>query len=206
METQDGFSVTRHAYDLPTAWSAVFTSSASSSSDSDQIPTVSFNSEMDALKGLGHACGHNLISIAGCAAAVAVARALEQFQLPGRVVLLGTPAEESGAGKVRLLERGAYDGFDACLMVHPGKSGAGRHGAASVTTRCILGMSAEYVGVSAHAGGAPEAAVNALDAAVVAYSAISVLRQQLPPGVVVHGVIGGSEHWSSNSALFCPPR
>ena len=71
---------------------------------------------MDALPGIGHACGHNLIAIAGVAVAIAVKSALEKFDISGSVVLLGTPAEEGGSGKAILLERGAYEGMDACLM------------------------------------------------------------------------------------------
>lgn len=71
---------------------------------------------MDALAGIGHACGHNLISISGCAAAIGVAAALKEHGIPGKVVLLGTPAEEEGGGKTKLLAKGAYEGMDACLM------------------------------------------------------------------------------------------
>ncbi|GAA6054161.1 hypothetical protein JCM3770_003225, partial [Rhodotorula araucariae] len=196
MEKQVGFVVTPHAYDLATAWSAVYTSSAATTAN--EVPCIGFNSEMDALKGLGHACGHNLIAISGCASAIATARALEHFNIPGRVVLLGTPAEEAGGGKVLMLERGAYDGLDACLMVHPGAGSAGRHGAGVMTSLCITGLSATFFGTSAHAGAAPESGVNALDAAVSAYSAINALRQQLPRDVRVHGVISGGEEWSAN--------
>ena len=73
---------------------------------------------MDALPGIGHACGHNLIAIAGVAVAIAVKSALEKFDISGSVVLLGTPAEEGGSGKAILLERGAYEGMDACLMYY----------------------------------------------------------------------------------------
>ncbi|BGP57307.1 hypothetical protein JCM8202_001681 [Rhodotorula sphaerocarpa] len=197
MEAQQGFSVTRHAYDLETAWSAVFTSSATDPEDQD-VPTIGFNSEMDALKS-GHACGHNLIAISGCASAVATARTLEDFGLPGRVVLLGTPAEEGGGGKAIMLERGAYKGMDACLMLHPGGgSRSGQHGAGIITSNCISGVVATFKGRSSHAGATPEHAINALDAAFVAYSAISALRQQLPPGIKVHGIINGSDQWSPN--------
>lgn len=197
MEAQQGFTVTRHAYDLETAWSAVFTSSATDPEDQD-VPTIGFNSEMDALKS-GHACGHNLIAISGCASAVATARTLEDFGLPGRVVLLGTPAEEGGGGKAIMLERGAYKGMDACLMLHPGGgSRSGQHGAGIITSNCISGVVATFKGRSSHAGATPEHAINALDAAFVAYSAISVLRQQLPPGIKVHGIINGSDQWSPN--------
>lgn len=71
---------------------------------------------MDALKGIGHACGHNLIAIAGIAAAVATARLLEAYDIAGKVVLLGTPAEEASGGKAYMLKRGAYEGMEACLM------------------------------------------------------------------------------------------
>ncbi|BGP08568.1 Peptidase M20 domain-containing protein 2 [Rhodotorula toruloides] len=196
MSRQRGFVVTKHAYDLPTAWTAVFTSSAPS--NDDKLPVVGFNSEMDALKGIGHACGHNLIAIAGCAAAIGVARTLERFQLPGKVVLLGTPAEEAGGGKVVLLQRGAYDEFDACLMVHPGPGGGGKHGAGIMTSSCVAGLTFTYHGASAHAGGAPEKGRNALDAAVLAYQNVSALRQQLPKDAKVHGIITGCENWSAN--------
>ena len=196
MERQPGFVVERKAYGLATAWSAIFTSSAAS--NVEIVPTVGFNSEMDALKGLGHACGHNLIAVAGCASAIATARALEHFDLSGRVVLLGTPAEEAGGGKVVMIERGAYDGLDACLMVHPGAGGAGRHGAGVMTSLCIASLTATFSGAPAHAGAAPEKGVNALDAAVGAYSAINALRQQLPSDVRVHGIITGGEEMSVN--------
>jgi metal-dependent amidase/aminoacylase/carboxypeptidase family protein len=71
---------------------------------------------VDALRGIGHACGHNQIAIAGVAAALATAHVLEKHDLPGKVVLLGTPAEEAGGGKAYMLKRGAYDGMEACLM------------------------------------------------------------------------------------------
>ncbi|POY72166.1 hypothetical protein BMF94_4803 [Rhodotorula taiwanensis] len=204
MDKQDGFKVTRHAYDLETAWSAVFTSSAAE--NAKQVPTIGFNSEMDALKGLGHACGHNLIAIAGCASAVATARALEEFSLPGRVILLGTPAEEGGGGKAIMLERDAYKGMDACLMLHPGGGQDGKHGAGVITSNCISGIKATFHGVSSHAGATPELAVNALDAAFVAYSAISALRQQLAPGTKVHGIITGSDEWSPNEPIVIPSK
>lgn len=209
MERQPGFTVVRHAYSLPTAWSATYGSS-------DDV-TIGFNSEFDALKGIGHACGHHLIAIAGVAAAIGVARALHDHNLPGRVVLLGTPAEEHGGGKCDLLERGAYDGMDACLMVHPGPKGKG---AGTMTSTCIAGVEVQFSGRSAHAGvsknvnaglqrrhdslihtprqGAPERGINALDAAVLGYSNISALRQQVADGCRIHGIITGGEDWSVN--------
>lgn len=108
---------------------------------------------MDALPGPTHSCGHPLIAIAGCAAAVAVARTMKEHQIPGKVVLLGTPAEESGGGKQVLLNRGAYDEMDACLMVHPGPGGS--LGATPMTSTCLAAVTVEYKGKSAHAGVSP---------------------------------------------------
>ncbi|KAH7906610.1 hypothetical protein BJ138DRAFT_1220480 [Hygrophoropsis aurantiaca] len=107
MESQ-GFVVTKH-YILPTAWVATYTHGQGGR-------VLGVNSEMDALPGIGHACGHNLIGISGVAVACAAKAAMEQFGIDGKVILLGTPAEEGGFGKVRLFEKGAYEEMDMCLM------------------------------------------------------------------------------------------
>lgn len=104
---------------------------------------------MDALPGIGHACGHNLIAVAGVAAALGTARALEACKLPGRIVLLGTPAEEGGGGKCFLLKDGAYADMDACFMVHP----APFHGLGS--SLAIKRVTVTYRGRTAHAAGEP---------------------------------------------------
>ncbi|KAJ9103064.1 hypothetical protein QFC21_002486 [Naganishia friedmannii] len=187
MEKQ-GFQVERHAYGMDTAWKATYEVGQGGR-------TIGFNSEMDALMGIGHACGHNLIAISGCAAALGVAAALKKHNIAGKIVLLGTPAEEGGGGKTELLARDAYKGMDACLMIHPGTGG---NGSGSVTSTSIVGFTVTYKGKSAHAGGAPEKGINALDAAVAAYVNISVLRQQVPGTNRIHGVIAGSENWSAN--------
>lgn len=108
---QQGFQVERH-YKLETAWIATFTNGTGGR-------TIGVNSEMDALPGVGHACGHNLIAIAGVAVACAVKEVLVKHDISGKVVLLGTPGEEGGGGKVILLEKGAYEGMDVCVMCHP---------------------------------------------------------------------------------------
>lgn len=128
-----GFDVTPHYLGVPTAWRAIF-SHASSSASADKPRVIGVNSEMDALPGVGHACGHNLIAIAGVGVALAIKAALEKHDVSGKVVLLGTPgmhsssslrstqgadervAEEGGGGKITLLDAGAYDEMDACIM------------------------------------------------------------------------------------------
>lgn len=106
-----GFEVTKH-FHLLTAWQAAFTHGVGGR-------TVGINSEMDALPGIGHACGHNLIGISGVAVACAIKAALKKHDISGKIILLGTPAEEGGRGKVKLLDCGAYEEMDVCLMYHP---------------------------------------------------------------------------------------
>lgn len=104
-----GFEVTRHAYGLATAFEARMGTSG---------PLINFNAEYDALPGIGHACGHNLITTASVTGYLAVAHILSKYRLPGRIVCLGTPAEEAGGGKIALLNAGAYQDVTASLMVY----------------------------------------------------------------------------------------
>jgi metal-dependent amidase/aminoacylase/carboxypeptidase family protein len=117
LAAQHGWHVTPSAYAIPTAFVAVFDSGRPG-------PVVSFNVEYDALKGIGHACGHNLIAIASLGAALATAEVMQQFTLDGKVVIFGTPAEEGGGGKIKLLDAGAYKDHDVdiSLISHPGIS------------------------------------------------------------------------------------
>ncbi|KAF8345069.1 hypothetical protein F5887DRAFT_1282817 [Amanita rubescens] len=106
-----GFKVERKLL-LETAWRATFSHGSGGR-------TIGLNSEMDALEGVGHACGHNLIAIAGVAVALAPKAAPVEFKISGKVSLLGTPAEEGGFGKAILLDKSAYTDMDICLMCHP---------------------------------------------------------------------------------------
>ncbi|KAG6914844.1 hypothetical protein DXG01_014976 [Tephrocybe rancida] len=182
-----GFEVTKH-YHLETAWRAIFT-------NGEGGRTIGVNSEMDALPGVGHACGHNLIAISGVGVAIAIKKALEKFNIAGKVELLGTPAEEGGSGKVILLEKGAYKDMSACLMCHPAP---GPVGSVSLTSCLALErIEVEYRGHTAHAALSPWEGKNALDAAVLGYNNISALRQQLLPTHRVHGIIEGKD-WAPN--------
>ncbi|TFY63348.1 hypothetical protein EVJ58_g3313 [Rhodofomes roseus] len=150
---------------------------------------------MDALPGVGHACGHNLIAIAGVAVALAIGAVLEQFDIPGTVILLGTPAEEGGGGKTMLLEKGAYEGMVACVMCHPAPGPKHSAALSSCLARQILEV--EFHGHTAHAALSPWEGQNAVDAAVSAYNSISMLRQQLLPTHRVHGIFIGKD-WTPN--------
>ncbi|KAL1744572.1 hypothetical protein HDZ31DRAFT_63944 [Schizophyllum fasciatum] len=179
-----GWVVTRGAYGLATAFVAVHDSGLKG-------PVVSFNAEYDCLKDLGHACGHNLIATASVAAALATTECMRSEKLPGKVVLYGTPAEEGGGGKIRLLEAGAYadQGVDVSMMAHPGNVGP----CALMRTAAYRKLKAEYIGKEAHAAASPWEGVNALDGLITAYNAISAMRQQtMPKDIIgVHITHGG---------------
>ncbi|KAH8691602.1 putative amidohydrolase [Talaromyces proteolyticus] len=178
LEAQE-FQVTRHAYGLETAFEA------RSSGGSEDGVLVNFNAEYDALPEIGHACGHNLIATSSIAAFVALSTVLKKFDIPGRTQLLGTPAEENGGGKVKLIENGAYKGVDISLMAHGGPSLMG-DGIAGVLFNARKQIHVEFTGKNAHAGGNPWEGINALDALVAAYSNIAVLRQQILPEERIH--------------------
>ncbi|HUC36405.1 MAG TPA: M20 family metallopeptidase [Acidimicrobiales bacterium] len=138
--------------------------------------------EYDALAGVGHACGHNLIAAAAVGAGLALAAVANEVGL--EVTVLGTPAEEGGGGKILLLERGAFEGAHAAMMVHPWPEDR-------LTPRCLAvdHLKVSYTGREAHASASPEQGRNAADALVVAQVAIGLLRQHLRPGDQVHGIV-----------------
>ena len=151
----------------------------------DGGPTVAILAEYDALPGLGHGCGHNIIAAAGVGAFLAAARELERGVTgPGRIVLLGTPAEEGHTGKEHMIRGGAFDGIDAAVMVHPFGYDLAEHAWVGRRT-----MTATFRGISAHASSQPFMGRNALDAATLAYQGFGLLRQQMPPSDRLHAVI-----------------
>ncbi|NXS49456.1 P20D2 protein, partial [Balaeniceps rex] len=147
---------------------------------------VAFLCEYDALPGIGHACGHNLIAEVGAAAALGLKAALESLPQPAAVAItvLGTPAEEQGGGKIDLINAGAFDGLDVVFMAHPSQENA-----AYLPDVAEHDVTVKYYGKASHAAAYPWEGVNALDAAVLAYNNLSVLRQQMKPTWRVHGVI-----------------
>src|SRR4051794_5624485 len=146
---REGLDVTRSAYGLDTAFDARAGSEG---------PTIVVCAEYDALPGIGHACGHNIIATAGIGAGLAAAALAEEAG--GRVRLLGTPAEEGGAGKVYMADAGAFDGVDVAMMIHPASADLVHMGSIAATT-----VELEFFGEAAHAAAQPWRGRNALDAA-----------------------------------------
>ena len=145
-------------------------------------PNVALLAEYDALKGLGHACGHNLICSASAGAAAALHRAAPH--LPGTLTVLGTPAEEGGGGKVIMVDRGVFNGIDAAMMFHPSRDNWWVRGALAAQQ-----LSMKFSGRPAHAAAMPERGINALNALLLTFHAIDSLRQHVPPDVRIHGII-----------------
>lgn len=176
-----GFAVERGAHGLATAFRATFGSGD---------PTVAVLCEYDALPGIGHACGHNLIATSGVATGLALAEVLGEGD--GTIVVLGTPAEERDGGKADLIRNGAFEGVDAAMMMHPGGQSA-QMPPGSVRVRAkpnaLHALTVRYAGKNAHAAGRPWDGLNALDAMLHAYGGISLLRQQMRPSARVHGII-----------------
>ena len=170
-----GLAVVRGAYGLETALAAEFGRGGGSA-------MVGILSEYDALPGIGHACGHNIIAAAGLGATLALSDLGDD--LPGRVRWVGTPAEERGCGKELMARAGAFEGLDAAMMVHP--AGVDAKG---VRALCIATAGVVFRGRAAHAAVNPHGGLNALDAAVAAYQAVAALRQHLAPGDILNGVL-----------------
>ncbi|SNT45939.1 M20 family metallopeptidase [Rhodococcoides kyotonense] len=158
---------------MPTAFSATY--------GAGEL-VVGICAEYDALPEIGHACGHNIIAASAAGAALALAPVADELGITIRV--LGTPAEETGGGKVLMLERGVFDGIAAAIMVHPGPFDI-----VGATSLALSDIAVSYTGRAAHASAAPEWGINAADAVTVSQVAIGLLRQHLSPGQQLHGIV-----------------
>lgn len=161
--------------DLPTAFKATYDSGK-------EGPVIGYMAEYDALPELGHACGHNLIGTMGIAAGIGLSKVLAKTG--GKVIVYGTPAEETKGGKVTMAEAGLFEELDVAMMVHPldnyMKSG---------DSLAMDAIQFEFFGKSAHAAASPHLGINALDAVLHTFNSINALRQHIKPDARIHGVI-----------------
>jgi amidohydrolase len=146
-------------------------------------PTIAILCEYDALPGIGHACGHNVIATSGAGAGAALA-ALKAQLPPGRIQVIGTPAEEGGGGKIKLIQGGAFRDVDCAMMIH-GFDRTLLH----MDLLGIVRVTFEWSGKAAHAAADPWVGINALDACIQTFNAVSMLRQQMRPECRIHGII-----------------
>lgn len=176
----NGFDVEKGVGGLPTAFFAKWVSPHGQSSQN-----IAFLSEYDALPELGHGCGHNLIAASGVGSGVVLKDTMDAEGLAGTISVIGTPAEESGGGKIILIDKGIFAGLSACIMMHP-TSGVSRIAGSCLSSH---GLTLRWTGKTAHAESHPEDGVNALDALHVYYSAVSCLRQQLTGDIRIAQVV-----------------
>jgi amidohydrolase len=170
-----GFKVERGVAGVDTAFRAVI--------ETGDGPTIAIMCEYDALPAIGHACGHNIIATAGAGAGAALA-AVKSDLPPGRIHVIGTPAEEGGGGKVKLIRGGVFRGVDAAMMIHGWDRWIGHQDLLG-----IVRIGLEFTGKAAHASADPWEGVNALDAVIQTFNNVSMLRQQVRPTARVHGII-----------------
>lgn len=173
----------RHGFAVESGWLGFPTAFKAECGDRPG-PVFAIAAEYDALPEIGHGCGHNLIAAAAAAAALAVRQRMEETGLSGRLTVLGTPAEESGGGKVKMLEKGCLDGVDAVMMLHPSWRTVPDTGSTAIK-RCDV----DFFGSPAHAATAPELGVNALDACMLLFAGVNAFRQQMPEFCRIHGVV-----------------
>ena len=174
-----GFSVEMPYAGLETAFRAEYVRGTGGA-------TFALAAEYDALVGIGHACGHNLSGVASVAAAYAAKSYMEKHDIAGKIVVLGTPAEEKGGGKVLMLRNSdCLKNVDAVMMAHAGGSRTMRDGGSTG----IRGFEVTFRGKASHAAGSPEKGINALDAQVLLFDAIGLYRQQMNRNALIHGVI-----------------
>ncbi|MGP4107546.1 M20 family metallopeptidase [Virgibacillus sp. L01] len=172
---ENGFELETGIVNRPTAFKAVFKSQKPG-------PTIAYLAEYDALPGVGHGCGHNMIGTMGVGAGVILSKLVNQ--IGGSIVVLGTPAEETNGAKVPMSQEGTFADIDAAMILHPADQ--------SYESGESLAMDAiqfDYSGKSSHAAASPEKGINALDAVIQLFNGINALREHLPSDIRIHGII-----------------
>ena len=171
--SRKGFNIERGICEMPTAFRATYGKGK---------PYIGLLAEYDALPGVGHACGHNLICTIAVGAAIAAKQAVDRYG--GSIVVIGTPAEENYGGKIVMARKGAFDDLDAAMLVHPDVVDI-----AVVPAIACQQMNVEFFGKAAHASANPAAGINALDAMILSFNNINALRQQIQSTARIHGII-----------------
>ena len=174
LETR-GFKVERGVGGVETAFRAAI--------ETGEGPTIAILCEYDALPAIGHACGHNVIATAGAGAGAALAAVRDRLPR-GRIHVIGTPAEEGGAGKVRLIRAGVFKDVDAAMMIHGWDKWIAHQDLLG-----IVRVTFEFTGKAAHAAADPFEGINALDAVIQTFNNIGMLRQQVRPDARIHGIV-----------------
>ena len=172
---EHNFSVEEKYLDMDTAFKATFDSGKPGL-------TVGYLCEYDALPGIGHGCGHNMIGTISAGAGITLSKIIDQ--VGGKIIVYGTPAEETNGAKVIMVEKGAFDELDCAMMVHPNDKTY-----ASGTSSALYPIQFTFKGKTAHAASCPEQGINALNAVIQLFNGIDALRQHVTKDVLMHGII-----------------
>lgn len=170
-----GFQVEKGYIDIPTAFKAVYDTHKAG-------PTIAFLSEYDALPGIGHGCGHNMIGTISSGAAILTSQNIGD--LGGKIIVFGTPAEENNGAKVDMVDQGVFDDIDIVLMAHPSNETT-----VEIESLAMEALQFVYTGKSAHAAACPEKGVNALDGVIGLFNNVNALREHILSSARVHGII-----------------
>ncbi|MDM8534081.1 M20 family metallopeptidase [Clostridiaceae bacterium HSG29] len=173
--TKYGFKVEEHFIGIETAFKAVYDSNKPG-------PTIALLDEYDALPGVGHGCGHNMIGAVGTGTGIIISKFLDE--IGGKIFVIGTPAEETNGAKVDMANQGVFNDIDAVLMAHPADESY-----ASIQSLAIEAIEFEFIGKAAHAASDPEKGINALDAVIGTFNGINALRQHIESSARIHGII-----------------
>ena len=176
--TKNDFIIERDICEMPTAFRATYGKGK---------PCIGLLAEYDALPGVGHACGHNLICTIAIGAAVAAKQTVDRYG--GSIIVIGTPAEENYGGKIIMASKGAFSDLDAAMLVHPDTADI-----AAVPAIACQQMNIEFFGKAAHASANPAAGINALDAMILSFNNINALRQHIQSTARIHGIITEGGH------------
>ncbi|HSQ33983.1 MAG TPA: M20 family metallopeptidase [Peptostreptococcaceae bacterium] len=172
---EHNFNIEIGVADIPTAFRAIYESKIPG-------PSIAYLCEYDALPQIGHGCGHNMIGTMSTGAAIALSKTIDK--IGGKIVVLGTPAEETDGGKVYMVEKGIFDDVDVAMILHPGSE--------STKSGESLAMDAiqfEFRGKASHAAASPEEGINALDGVIQTFNGINALRQHIKSDVRIHGIV-----------------
>lgn len=172
---EHNFTVEREFLNIKTAFRAIYDSKK-------EGPTIGYLCEYDALPEIGHGCGHNMIGPMSAGAGIVLSKVLDE--VGGRIIVYGTPAEETDGAKVIFAENGVFDELDAAMMAHPASETI-----RSGHTIALYPLQFTYKGKTAHAASSPHEGINALNSVIQLFNGIDALRQHVTPDVRMHGII-----------------
>ena len=170
-----GFSLETNIVNKPTAFRAIYTSQKPG-------PSIAYLCEYDALPDIGHGCGHNMIGTMSCGAAIALSKVVNMTG--GKIIVLGTPAEETDGAKVHMTEKGIFNDIDVAMILHPDDK---TH--ESGQSLAMDALQFEFKGKASHAAASPQEGINALDAVILTFTGINALRQHITTDARIHGII-----------------